>query len=118
MVQSFDCQVTFFTKFALLLHVTSFHELSDGPNRHLQSSPSIVTFENKFYNKLLPESATNIKYFVITEQALIRKEMANAFQIIYNKQDNLDNTEEGIKDFLNSDGDWAPYQKLQNRKIP
>ena len=73
---------------------------------------------NKFYNKNIDESANNVKYYVVTEQAAIRKEMANAFQEIYNKQDNLNSSEDGIKEFLDSDGDWAPYQELLNRKIP
>ena len=73
---------------------------------------------NKFYNENIPESKTNPRYFILTEQQTIRNEMARAFQDIYNKQHNLNDTEKDIREFLDSGGDWAPYQEFLKRKIP
>ena len=43
--------------------------------------------------------------------------MTSAFQQIFNAQPNLHNQTSHIIDFLNSDGDTAPYQELFKRRI-
>ena len=55
---------------------------------------------NQFFNENLPESAGNPKYWILTEQALIRSEMRRAFQQIYFKQDGLKTSNEEIIGFM------------------
>ena len=72
---------------------------------------------NTQFNPNLPESAVNMKYFSITNSDLIKYEMTSAFQQIFNAQSNLHNGTPDIIDFLNSDGDTAPYGEICNRRI-
>ena len=72
---------------------------------------------NKLYNPLLPESAANMEYFSITNSDLIRYEITSAFQKIFNAQPNLHNSTQNIIEYLNSDGDTAPYNELCKKRI-
>ena len=68
-----------------------------------------LRIKNTLYNPLLPESAVNMEYFSITNSDLIRYEMTSAFQKIFNAQPNLHNITQNIIEYLNSDGDTAPF---------
>ena len=72
---------------------------------------------NTQFNPLLPESAVNMKYYSITQDDLIRYEMTSAFQKIFNPQLNLHNNTQDIINYLNSDGDTAPYEEVCKRQI-
>ena len=73
---------------------------------------------NPNFNKELPESLANIKYFPITNGELIREEARHSFQKIFDHQDNLTTNEGDIIGFLNSDGDTLPMETLARRKLP
>ena len=49
----------------------------------------------------LPETADNLKYFIITEHTLIQHEMQTAFQKIYQKQDNINTSPDALTNFQN-----------------
>jgi hypothetical protein len=51
---------------------------------------------NPHFNELLPDSATNMSHFSITDNDLIRYEMTAAFQKIFNKQPDLHNSSQHI----------------------
>ena len=72
---------------------------------------------NPNFNKLAPESLTNIKYFPITNGESIREEARHSFQKIFDHQDNLKTNKEDIIGFLNSDGDTAPMEALAKRRL-
>ena len=73
---------------------------------------------NKFFNDKLPEHPlTNIKYFIVTDQSLIRLEMQAAFQSIYNKQDMLATSSNDLLNFLNSDNDIRPTRELMQKRL-
>ena len=72
---------------------------------------------NTKFNPLLPESAVNMKYFSITNSNLIRYEMTSAFQKIFDTQPDMHNDTQDIINFLNSDGDTAPYQEICKKQI-
>ena len=72
---------------------------------------------NKFFNDKLPEHPlTNIKYFIVTDQSLIRLEMQAAFQSIYNNQDMLATSSNDLLNFLNSDNDIRPRRRVHAKK--
>ena len=72
---------------------------------------------NPNYNELLPENANNMSHFTITDNDLIRYNMTEAFQKIFNKQHDLTTDTQDIIDFLNSDGDTRPMEELRKRQL-
>ena len=72
---------------------------------------------NKFFNENLPESDKNIKYTTMTDQKLIREEMKDAFQKIYNKQEGLKSSDEDLTEFMASGFENEPLIELNRRKI-
>ena len=72
---------------------------------------------NPNYNNLLPNTAQNIPFFTITDGDLIRYNMTEAFQTIFNKQPNLKTDKNDIIDFLNSDNDTRPLEELRKRQL-
>ena len=74
---------------------------------------------NKFFNKNRPlclHPQTNIKYFNVTDQNLIRVEMQVAFQCIY-KIDLLATSSDDLLNFLNSDNDIRPARELMKQRL-
>ena len=81
-----------------------------------KSEVTRLRIPNKFFNKNIPEHPlTNIKYFNVTDQNLIRVEMQMAFQSIYKKQDLLATSSDGIVNFLNSDEDIRPANEQMKK---
>ena len=70
---------------------------------------------NPNYNNTLPNTAQNIPFFTITDGDLIRYNMTEAFQTIFNKQPNLKTDKHDIIDFLNSDNDTKPLEELKKK---
>ena len=91
--------------------------LSMENNKQGYSEITKLRISNTRFNPLLPESAENMKYFSITNSDLIRYEMTSAFQKIFNAQPNLHNSTNDIINYLNSDGDTAPYEELNKKRI-
>ena len=70
------------------------------------------------YNPNLPTNSTNRDYFNVTESSQINTELHSTFKDIYKLQTNLNHTKNALADYLNSDGDTAPMEELQRRKLP
>ena len=74
----------------------------------------LIKKENSEYNPNLPESNENTRYIVVKYHQGINDGFHKAFQKIYAKQD-VDDSSEGIQDFLDSDNDTKPSEYLTNR---
>ena len=62
----------------------------------------LVKKENTKYNPNLPESHENAKHIEIKDRQGINDEFHKAFQKMYAKQENFDDSSEIIQDFLGS----------------
>jgi hypothetical protein len=76
-----------------------------------------IRIKNPYYNANLPEEATNKKYFEITDSNIIRTHTHSTFQDIYTIQPDLNNTQNALEDYINSDSDTEPLAELNRRKI-
>ena len=65
----------------------------------------------------MPGVEAGHQHNAITNSELIRYEMTSAFQNIFNAQPNLHNSTQHIIEYLNSDGDNAPYEELCKKRI-
>ena len=74
----------------------------------------LVKKENAEFNPNLPESPNNLKHVEIKDRQGINDEFHRAFQQIYAKQDNVDDSSEAIQDFLNSGNDTMPSVYISN----
>ena len=59
----------------------------------------IRALEDTELDSITSDRVTNIKYFIVTDQSLIRLEMQAAFQSIYNKQDMLATSSNDLLNF-------------------
>ena len=74
----------------------------------------LVKKENTEFNPNLPESHDNLKHVEIKDRQGINDEFHRAFQKIYAKQENVDDSSEAIQDFLNSGNDTMPSVYISN----
>ena len=65
----------------------------------------LVKKENTEFNPNLPESHDNLKHIEIKDRQGINDEFHMAFQNIYAKQENVDDSSEAIQDFLDGGND-------------
>ena len=61
---------------------------------------------------------TWLRYFEVTENKLINSKLHSTFRDIYKLQKNLKLTDTALDDYMNSDGDAAPMEELNKRKLP
>ena len=74
----------------------------------------LIKKENTDFNPNLPESQDNLKHVEIKDRQGINDEFHRAFQKIYAKQENVDDSTEAIQDFLNSGDDTLPSAYISN----
>ena len=75
---------------------------------------TLVKKENTEFNPNLPESHDNAKHNDIRDRQGINDEINRAFQKIYAKQDNVDDSTEAIQDFMGSGNDTRPSEHIIN----
>ena len=80
-------------------------------------SPDYKSKKNHF-NPNLPINLANRDYFNVTESSQINTELHSTFKEIYKLQPNLNHTRDALADYMNSDGNTAPMEELQRRKLP
>ena len=73
-----------------------------------------VKKENTDFKPNLPESQDNLKHVEIKDRQGINDEFHRAFQKIYARQENVDDSTEAIQDFLNSGDDTLPSAYISN----
>ena len=76
-----------------------------------------LRIKNPSFDENKQEDATNIPFFEITNSKQINIELHTTFQDIYKHQQNLDTSQNALKDFLCTDNDTKPMEELENRKI-
>ena len=74
----------------------------------------LVKKDNPEFNPNIPESQNNVKQIEIKDRQGINDEFHRAFQKIYAKQDNVDDSSEAIQDFLDSGNDTRPSEYITN----
>ena len=73
--------------------------------------------KNPNHNPAAPPSIENKEYFEVTESPQINTELHSTFRDIYKLQPNLNLTNTALEDYMNSDGDTAPMEELEKRKL-
>ena len=76
-----------------------------------------LTVKYPGHNPALPPTIANKEYFEVTENKLINSELHSTFRDIYKLQQNLNLTDTALDDYMNSDGDTAPMEELNKRKL-
>ena len=69
------------------------------------------------HNPALPPNIANKEYFEVTENRIINSELHSTFRDIYKLKPTLDLTDTALTDYMNSDGDTAPLEELEKRKL-
>jgi len=74
----------------------------------------LIKKENTEFNPNLPESHDNLKHIEIKDRQGINDDFRTAFQTIYAKQENVDDSTVAIQDFLGSGNDTMPSEHSIN----